>query len=159
MKTILIILASFIISLPSIAQKNEKKNTIAQMVESKQFTFKVQQIMPMNGRSRPLIPEYEMTLMNDSLSVYLPYMGRSYTPDLDPSEIAIQMNTKNFSYSMTPSKRDGWDISIKPKGNRNVSAMEIHISSSGYADMQVNSNTRQSVSYNGYITPINVKKE
>lgn len=124
------------------------------MVETKQYTFKVQQIMPVNGRNRPLIPEYEMTVMNDSISVYLPYMGRSYTPAIDPSEIAIDMNTKDFSYDMETSKRDGWDITIKPKNNRNVSVMNLHISSSGYADMQVNSNIRQSVSYSGYITAI-----
>jgi hypothetical protein len=41
---------------------------------------------------------------------------------------------------------------ITPKDNRDVRQMNFTISASGYATLQVSSNNRQSISYNGYIS-------
>ncbi|MBS1567683.1 MAG: DUF4251 domain-containing protein, partial [Bacteroidetes bacterium] len=71
----------------------------------------------------------------------------------------IQFTTTSFEYTVTPRKKSGWDISIKPKENRDVVQMNLSISETGYASLQVTSNSRQAISYNGYITAVKEKKK
>jgi hypothetical protein len=71
---------------------------------------------------------------------------------MDPTKSVLQFTSEKFSYSLTPGKKDGWIISIKPKDNRDVQQLQLTISSDGYSIMQVLLTNNDAISFNGVIT-------
>ena len=137
---------------PSAADKKAAKLTaIKDMVESQNYVFKAQTALPMSGPSRQLTPDYDLKVTKQSIISYLPYFGRAYTAPMDPSKGGIQFTSKDFDYTLTPGKKDGWNVLIKPKDYRDVQQMSLSISSTGYAIVQVTSTSRQPISFNGVI--------
>jgi len=59
--------------------------------------------------------------------------------------------TSKFEYLKEDNKKDGWDVTITPKDAADVQKLYLHISSNGYATLQVTSTNRQSISFSGYI--------
>lgn len=135
--------------------QNSKEAAIKSLVESQNYVFKAQSTMPMGGRVRQLTTDdYDLRVTKESVVAYLPYFGRAYSAPMDPSQGGIKFTSKDFDYTATPGKKGGWDVLIKPKDFKDVQQMTLSISSAGYATLQVNSNSRQTISFNGYIDAI-----
>lgn len=135
--------------------KSEKKAArlaaIKSMVESQNYTFKAQTALPLGLRIRQLTSDYDLKVTKESIISYLPYFGRAYTAPIDPTKGGIQFTSKDFDYTLTPGKKDGWTVVIKPKDYRDVQQMTLSISSEGYTQLQVTSTNRQPISFNGQI--------
>jgi Domain of unknown function (DUF4251) len=134
------------------SQPSEKQILTRSLVDSQNYVFVAQSAIPMSGRARTLTSQYDLKITQHSIVSYLPYFGRSDMPPIDPSQGGIQFTSKDFDYKLTEKKKGGWNIDIKPKDYRDVPRMFLTISTDGYASLQVTSNTRQSISFNGYIT-------
>ena len=154
----MLILASLLsVSIPSHAQNTKKDKdaekiaTTKNLVDSQNYVFIPQSAMPMAGRVRQLTPDFDLKVTKNSIVSYLPYFGRAYTPPIDPTKGGIQFTSKDFEYTATPKSKGGWDVLIKPKDYRDVQQMNLSISSTGYATLQVTSTSRQPISFNGYI--------
>ena len=132
-------------------KKAAKLTAIKNMVESQNYIFKAQTVMPMSGPSRQLTTDYDVKITKQSVISFLPYFGRAYSAPMDPSKGGIQFTSKDFDYTLTPGKKDGWSVLIKPKDYRDVQQMTLTISSTGYAIVQVTSTNRQPISFNGTI--------
>jgi hypothetical protein len=132
-------------------KKAAKLAAIKNMVESQNYVFKAQTVMPMSGRTRQLTSDYDVKVTKESITSYLPYFGRAYSAPMDPTQGGIQFTSKDFDYTLTPGKKDGWTVLIKPKDYRDVQQMTLNISSTGYATVQVTSTSRQPISFNGII--------
>jgi len=66
----------------------------------------------------------------------------------------MSFTTKNFDYTVTPQKKGGWEVTIKPKDrNSDIQQMVLSIGQNGYASLQVISSSRDAISYNGSILP------
>src|SRR5580693_369291 len=128
-----------------------KENAIKDMVNSQRYVFQAQSATTMRGRVRQLTPEYDLIVKKDSLEAYLPYFGVAYTATIGSTEGGINFKTTDFDYNIVEAKKGGWDITIKPKKIQDVSAMTLSISASGYTTLQVTSNTRDMISFYGYI--------
>ncbi|HEY6082088.1 MAG TPA: DUF4251 domain-containing protein, partial [Chitinophagaceae bacterium] len=63
----------------------------------------------------------------------------------------IQFKSRNFDYTVTEGKRGGWNILIRPKDVKDIQQLSLSVTTSGYASLQVISNSRQPISFNGYI--------
>ena len=137
----------------------EKTAAIKNMVDSQSYVFKAQSAMPMSGRTRQLTSDYDLKVTRDRIVSYLPYFGRAYTAPIDPSQGGIQFTSKDFDYTVTPRKKGGWDVLIKPKDYRDVQQMSLNITENGYASLQVTSTNRQAISFSGYVTAIPPKKK
>jgi len=124
---------------------------IKNLVDSQNYVFIPQTAMPMSGSVRQLTPDFELRITKSSIVSYLPYFGRAYTAPIDPSKGALTFTSKDFEYTTTPKNKGGWDVLIKPKDYRDVQQMNLSISSTGYATLQVTSTNRQPISFNGYI--------
>ncbi|WP_254639964.1 DUF4251 domain-containing protein [Chitinophaga sp. GbtcB8] len=133
------------------AQDN-KKDKIKNLVASQSYVFKAQTALPMSGRTRQLTSEYEVKVAKDSVITYLPYFGRAYTAPLDPSKGGIQFTSRKFDYTVNNAKKGGWNIQISPKDADDVRQMVLMLSEDGYGTLQVTSNNRQPIMFNGYIT-------
>jgi hypothetical protein len=141
----------FLLSLAmGIAAHAQSKSTKG-LVESKNFVFKAQTALPLSGPSRNLTSDYDLRVTPESIVSYLPYYGRAYVAPMDPSKSALEFTSKDFDYTTTPGKKDGWTVTIKPKDYKEVQQMTLSISSEGYASLQVTSTNRQAISFNGVI--------
>jgi len=144
--------------LPARAQ-GDKEAATKQLVESGRYVFIPQSALPLSGHVRQLTPDYNLVVTKDTLEAYLPYFGRAYSAPVNTTDGGIQFVSTSFEYTATPRKKSGWDISIKPKDYREVQQMQLSVSETGYASLQVISTNRQAISFNGYITEVKKKKK
>ena len=152
LKSILInsLFALFILGATTVQAQELDKAIVQELVNSKNFVFKVQTVSPMVGGTRQITSDYDVRLMGDSLISYLPYFGRAYTAVYGESG-GYNFTSTNFEYKAKARKKGGWEISVEPGDTRDVREMNFTISENGYATLFVTSNNRQPISYNGYI--------
>jgi len=139
------------------ADKQEKENArieaLKQIVEARHFEFIPQTATPMNGGTKQ-ISGYILKVKKDTIDSDLPYYGRAYSATIGATEGGIRFTSTDFEYNSKDGARGGWDISIAPKGVRDVQTMTLSISNSGYTTVRVNSNTRQMISFYGFVEPL-----
>jgi hypothetical protein len=127
-----------------------KADRTRSIIESKNFTFMAQSVMPSRGSFRNLTSEYDLTVSGDSLSVYLPYFGEAFAP-VDPTESPLQFSSSGIKYLASQSKKGNWNITIIPSGIHDARQFNLSITSSGYGTLTVNFNNRQPITFNGYL--------
>jgi len=128
-----------------------QSKSVKEAVESKNYVFKAQNAMPMTGRTRNLTSDYDLRVSPGSVVSYLPYFGRAYQATIGSTNSPLDFTSKDFEYTTTPGKKDGWTVTIKPKDYKEVQVMTLSISSEGYATLQVTSTNRQAISFNGVV--------
>ena len=152
---IVLFILSVLLSFNLIFAQNNKEQDIRKLIQSREFTFMAEQMLPTGGIGRNIVTEnYDLRLLNDSISVLLPYIGRAFTAAYGSSEGGVRLNTKNFDYKVKNRKKGGWNITIKP-GRSDIREMNLIVSETGFATLNVISNNRQSISYTGRIVPRN----
>ena len=145
----------------SVAQNKKDSAKIAKITElivSQHYAFKAQTATPLAGRLRQLTSEYDLQVSKDVIVSQLPYFGRAYSAPINPSDGGIQFTSKDFEYTLTDKKKGGWDVTIKFKDAKDVQQMQLSIFNNGTASLQVTSNNRQAISFNGYITSAGKQK-
>jgi hypothetical protein len=136
-----------------VAQKklSAKETAIKNFLDSRRYVFYAESVNPSSGRQRFLTSEYKVTVLKDSVISDLPYFGRAYTAPVGTTDGGIKFTSVDFDYTITPGKKGRWDINIKPKDGQDVQNMTFTIYDNGKAYLNVNSNNRQSISFNGHI--------
>jgi hypothetical protein len=132
-------------------KKDKEENEVAGAINSKNFVFKANTALPLRGRTIQLTSDYTLTVRNDSVIVFLPYFGRAYTAPIDPTKSALDFTSTDFGYKSDQNKKGNWQIEIEPKDAGDVRQLFLSISKGGYGSLQVTSNNRQSITFNGYI--------
>lgn len=164
MKTITIILLSFF-SLHVNAQTD--KAATQRIVEAKNFRFVASTAIPMNsieinsilskmpGGNGSVINltgnDYDVRITPDSLIAYLPYYGRAFSAPIDRNENGFKFTSTKFTFKNEVRKKGGWQLTINPQDTKENVRMSLSISTNGYATLIINSNDKQSITYNGYL--------
>jgi len=151
-KTTLFILMGAVIFLQVAFAQEEKEARIKSLVESGNYVFEVQSAMPLRGQVRQLTYGYDLKVSKDTLASYLPYFGRAYVAPINPSDAGLSFTSTEFEYRVKPKRKGGWDVFMQTKDQRDNKRMMLSIQESGYASLQVTSNDRQPISFNGIIT-------
>ena len=133
-------------------KKNEEIALIKEAVDNQSYVFNAQSILPMSGITRQLNGGYDLSITHDKVNSFLPYMGRIYTPPIDPANGPLRFTSTDFVYAVKEQKKGGWQVSIKPKDVSTVREFILSISTDGYATLQVSGNDRQPVTFYGYIS-------
>lgn len=156
MKKILLIALIVIAYFNSFSQdtKKNRQQNLQAAINNKRYVFNAQSASPLTGTTRQLTSDYNVRITADSIISYLPYFGRAYAAPTPSEEGGIKFSSTNFEYSVTESKKGGWEISIKPKDVSDTREFALSISTSGYGTLQVISNNRQPISYYGYVEAI-----
>ena len=139
-------------------RRQEQAEKVQRMVEAQDYRFVAQRALPMSGRSVHLTSEYDMRVSSDTISAYLPYFGRAYVAPMNPAEGGIKFESKDFNYKLENAKKGGWIARITIKDAQRRVEMILNISTSGSANLSVNDDTRQSISFNGYVEDRGKKK-
>ena len=147
------ITASFLlITLAATAMGQDKDaSVIQQAVETKNFIFKAESVSPQRGRMRQLTPEYDVVLRPDTIVSFLPYFGRAFTAPINPSEGGIKFTSTRFDYVVSQKKKGLWEITIRPKDVTDVRELYLTVFDNGRASLMVNSNNRETISFNGFV--------
>jgi hypothetical protein len=134
-------------------QKQTAKETeIKNLIDSQRYVFVAQSATPLSGRTRQLTSQYDLRVTKDTVAAFLPYFGRAYTaPPIGSTEGGIRFTNKDFQYTAKEGAKGGWDIYIQTKDASDSYRLNLSISKSGYANLQVSSNNRQPISFYGYI--------
>ena len=144
----------------SAATKSDvRKQSIKNMIDSQHFTFIAQSVTPLRGRFRNLTSIYDVRIKGDTLKSYLPYFGRAFSAPINETESPLDFTSTDFSYTVTPGKKSGWNVLIKPRNDRNVQQLMFTIYDNGSASLNVNSISRDPISFNGYIQSEEKKKK
>ena len=133
-------------------KKAEEAASINAAIDHQHFIFNAQSMIPMSGLSRQLSGGYDLTISNDKVISFLPYMGRIYMPPIDPAQAPLRFTSSEFTYNAERTKKNGWNISIKPKDISTVREMNLNIAEDGSATLQVSGNDRQPITFYGYVT-------
>lgn len=161
------LLAFLAISLSANAQQIDKA-TLSKIIGQKNYTFVATTAIPMNsteitnalnkisgtatgGVITLTAANYDVRVSSDSLVVYLPYYGRSYTATLGNDENGYKFTSTDFSYITNKRKKGGWDVTLTTKDVRDHVRMSLTISENGYATLNVSSTNKQPITYNGYV--------
>ena len=124
-----------------------------EMVTGQHYVFTARSVSPSSGHAHQLTESYyDLKVSKDSVQAYLPYFGRAYSAPIDPTKGGIQFESTDFEYQLSDRKNGGWSVSIKPHDVRDVQQLSLTISTEGYASLQVISNNRQPISFNGTIS-------
>jgi len=165
LKTLLITALAFS-GLNAVAQTD--KATTAKIVEAKTYTFVARSVTPLNIQDISAVMSkmpgamqggvinlnetyYEVKVTPDSVVAFLPYYGRSFTAPINQNDGGVKFNSKKFEYKSTKGKKRGWDTLIQTKDAKENYRLAFNISDNGYVTLSLNSNSKQSVTYQGYL--------
>jgi len=131
--------------------REDRDSQVKELIVSKHFVFSAESVLPSNGRLRILNSGEQMDLNGDTLITDLPFFGRAYTAPVNPAEGGFHFTSTDFEYIVKERKRGGWDVSIKPRDNSDVRQLSLNVSPGGAASLQVTSNNREFISFNGHV--------
>jgi hypothetical protein len=134
-----------------------KVAAVKKMIDDGNYVFEANIAYPERGGSRQLTSEYDLKVVKDSVTAFLPYFGQAYmAPNPGETEGGIKFTSTNFNYTTKQRKNGNWEISIKPKDKnvldwRDVQQLRLDVSEDGYANLQVISTSRDPISFSGYL--------
>lgn len=140
---------------PKMAGAQEKETIIQEKIQQKNYVFRVQSVSPPRGNISQLSLEYDLRVSMDSVISYLPYFGRAYIAPISASEGGIKFTSTSFDYKVALRKKGGWDITIRPKDVSDIRQLFLTVFPNGNASLQVMSNNREPISFNGFISDRN----
>jgi len=132
-------------------KKEEKKKEMSSLINSRNYVFEAQKALPSSGRQVNLTTLYDLRVGADTITSYLPFFGRAYVAPVNPTEGGIKFTSTSYSYNVKDRKKGGWDITIVPNDTKDVRQMYLTVSDDGYASLNILSNNRSSISYNGIV--------
>lgn len=149
------------------SQNNGTSENITSLLEKNQFTFIAQHATPTNAdvvnamnsfpggssaRMLNLDSGYTIEIQSNELNITLPYFGRMYTANMDPSKNSYRFSTKDFTINKNEGKKGSSVYNIVANDNQNVRKINMQVFKNGKTYVFIDSNDRQSISYEGYIT-------
>ncbi len=129
------------------------------LISRKTYTFSAQMALPMAGQVRQLTGGYELQVYPDHIVAYLPYFGRAYVAPIDPTRGGITFTSNDFDYTVKETRKNRWNIRIDINDVTDTRQMNLTVFSNGKASLQVNSNSRQEISFSGTIVPNRPEKK
>lgn len=148
-KSLLAFLIILLGGFPALHAQEKDAAETQQMIDKKNFIFKAETANPQSGRTRQLTQEYDMTISRDKIICFLPYYGRAYSAPVS-TEGGIKFTSIDFSFDIKKVKK-GWEITIKPNDVTDVHQMYLTVFTGGRATLEVTSNNRQNISFNGHV--------
>src|ERR1700755_1325864 len=107
-------------------KKAAKEAAIKCNVESKEYAFLANYVLPQRGGGRALTSEYTLRVTKDSVISFLPYFGQAYFDvGYNNSDGGVKFTSTKFEYKVTEKKKGGWEITIKPTDVKNINTLML----------------------------------
>lgn len=142
----------------NLISKQEKKEAefekFAQLIESGSYQFRIRSASPTGGKTIQISSEYIMEAREGIYEAHLPYFGRAYSASYggdggidfkgDPENQKLARNEKKSTIS----------LSFDMKADNDLFNIRLEIGSSGYGNLVIVSQKRQSISYYGLVSEL-----
>jgi len=138
-------------------RKLEKQKQIALLVESKEFVFLVNRVIPQAGMAINPPTEYSAEFHPDLINSYLPFFGRGFTGVGYGGDEGMTFEGKPTVFNVEKTKK-AYQIKAEVNGKNDKYSMLLKVYFEGSAYLTINSNNRSSISYDGEIEAIKSKK-
>ena len=155
-KALIFIFIAMSVAVVSLSQEKTAAE-VKKMVESQNYIFKAETMIPQSGSSKMLSSEYDLTVTTNKIISYLPYFGRAYVPIM-PGEGGIKFTSTDFEYKKSKDGQE-WEILIRPNDADGVRQLHLSIFENGKATLSVVNTNRQGISYHGYVTEGTIKEK
>ena len=133
-------------------KQQQKAASIKNKISDQKYTFVAQYAQPLSYEQRYLTSDYDLRVTKDSVIAYLPYFGRVYMDaPYNSTDDGIKFTSTKFNYKISPKKKGGWTIYINLNDVRRTSKLILDVYTNGSASLQAMSNSRDPISFNGYI--------
>jgi hypothetical protein len=142
------------------AKRAEQFKEITALVQGRKFQFEGTKAFPQGMRSVDLISNPNYTKVNDSIaSAYMPFFGRAYVSGYG-LEGGIEYNGKMDEVKISINeKKSSIRIEYRIKTEKDTYRVSIDAIYGGSATMNVISNNRSSISYDGDVTALVVEEK
>lgn len=141
-------------------QRDQKEQEIKQLIESRQFRFLARAVLPMSGPRIDLTSTYDLQLDSTTVEAWLPFFGRAYHVEYGGRDGGIKFKEEVEKIDVDYNKRKKlYRISMDVDTEKDNYRVHISAGLSGYADVSISSNNRQSISYYGIIEPLEEKEK
>jgi hypothetical protein len=140
-------------------KQQQKAASIKHKIDQQTYTFIAEYAQPLRGGQRYLTADYyDLRVKKDSVIAYLPYFGRVYMDvPYNPTDDGIKFNSTKFDYKITEKKKGGWTITIVLHDIRRTQNLLLDVYTNGSATLHVTSNSRDAITFLGYIKDDNNK--
>ena len=151
MKKILLTFCFACIALLQIHAQDSAKATIKTVLDAKQYEFEPDAMTSSKGKMRHLTPGYILRLKGDTVTVYLPYVGRAYSAPMNSSDAGFDFTTTDFTYTVKEGKKKSYIVYIETKGKVYNTEFTLTVYDDGTTYVSARSTDKDPVSYNGNI--------
>ena len=171
-KIFTLVVLLLILTLPALAQEKSKKELKAErelqkqkeiqsLIDSKNFVFEAQKVIPQGGRLLNLdYNTYFLKFNETKTTCDLPFFGRGFSVPYGGGDGGIKFEGVPENIAIEKKKKS-YNIKATVKGKNDVYNLFFTVFFDGGASLSVNSNNRASISYDGEIeapSPEEVKK-
>lgn len=155
--------AIFLVSCSTPKSGTAKTGNISGILDEQEYTFvaqtafptedaryNVRNLFPNGSNLYQLTSRYDVKVTPDTVEVFLPFFGRSFTAPLDPSKGGIKFTSTDFNYKKSQ-RKNNYEIEITPRDNNEIRTMYLTVSPNGYASLRINSNNKTPIAFNGIV--------
>ncbi len=126
---------------------------VREFLGNQSYQFIARYIQPQGGRQRLITGNYTLTITKDRVEADLPYIGRAYTAPMG-RDGGIRFSSTDFSYAANETEDGTRELTITLHDSNDVRTLFLRVYVDGGADLSVNSNNRQAISYRGEVAPL-----
>jgi hypothetical protein len=141
------------------AKKLEKENQVKAMLDAKEFVFVAQRALPQGYKSVDLTTNPNFVKFHpDLIESSMPYYGRAYSGVGYGGDAGLKFEGKPEEFTIEKGKKS-YEVKAKVKGTNDSYTITMSVFTDGSATMNISSNNRSTISYNGEIKAPEPKKE
>ncbi len=158
MKTGILVLctAAFVLSGCSASSSTSRKErdaakfqSVAELIESGNFMFTVRSASPAGGRTIQITSLYALRASDGTYAAYLPYFGRAYAGGYG-MEGAISFSGEPTGLQIKrDDSKNNISVDFSMQTDQDQYTVSLNVGSSGYGNLIINSQKRQTISYYG----------
>lgn len=137
----------------AIASLTTSAQSVKPLIDSQNYVFLAQSVQPLGSSERRLtINIYALKISKGKIVSNLPYSGRMTVASTDAMSNALDFTSGKFSYTVTPGRKGGWRVLIRPKDAGYLDELKLLINEDGSATLQATFNGLDDISFAGMVT-------
>lgn len=141
-------------------RKEQKEEAVRKLIDSGNYVFTANSALPMSGRRIDLTSNYDLKMNGTKAEAWLPYFGRAYQAPYGDTDGGVKFKEEVHNLKLAYNERKKvYQISFEVKSPKDNYTLILSVGLSGYADLTVNSNNRQSISFTGTVDEIPAEQE
>lgn len=133
-------------------KKEAKEKAVKEQIDSGRYRIQVNRALPFQGGAVNLTTLYALELRGDSVISYLPYFGRAYSLPYGGGE-GMNFETVVSDYHVSYDKKKAARIQFKTRTKEEQYTFRLRIFPGGSATIDVTPVNKQSIRYQGDLTP------